>query len=56
VYSNYLRIRLNYSPDVGFGGVLSQSDFEAGILRKNAYLLATHFITYYAEVFKKIKK
>lgn len=56
IYSNFLKILTNNMTSFGFGTEISKAVFESGILRNSMELMGTHFMTFFSDLFKLIKK
>lgn len=56
IYSNFLKILTNNKTSFGFGTEMTRHDFESGKLRNDMSLVGTHFMSFFSDVFKKIKK
>ncbi len=55
VYSNFLKILTNNKTGFGFGTEVTRNFFIKNMLRTASDLVATHFMTFYVDMFEKIK-
>ena len=55
IYSNFLKLLTNNKTSFGFGKEVTPEKFEAGSLRNSFDLVGTHFMTFFSDVFKRIK-
>ncbi len=56
VYSNFLKVLTNNKTGFGFGSEVTRQFFLKGQLRTSPDLIATHFMTFYSNLFKSIQK
>ena len=56
IYSNFLKILTNNKTTFGFGTELTKEMVNSGLLRHSMQLMGTHFMTFFSDLFKKIKK
>ena len=56
IFSNFLKILTNNMTSFGFGTELTKPVFESGILRNSMQLIGTHFMAFFSDLFKLIKK
>jgi len=56
VYSNFLKILTNNKTSFGFGTEVTKGYYFGGKLRNDFALVGTHFMTFFSDLFKKIKK
>lgn len=56
VYSNFLKISDNARSAFGFGGQVTEEYYRSNRLRQQNSIIATHFMTFYRQLFTKISK